>query len=184
MKEMNRSTILILAFLTLLVMGGGGLMLIHYLGESPVQLIIAGKFPFYIQVLTGSLYGIAASLLAWKVVEWPRMKDTRTFFEDLFRNSGIKGVDIIAISVCAGIGEEVLFRGFVQPYLGIWVTSILFVLLHGYLNPLNRPLFTYGVVMVVLIGGIGLIAQRVGLLASMVAHTVIDIYLLRKLTSS
>lgn len=39
-------------------------------------------------------------------------------------------LDVVAVAVSSGIAEEALFRGALQPLLGIWGTSILFGLLH------------------------------------------------------
>ncbi len=66
--------------------------------------------------------------------------------------------------------------------LGIWVTSFLFVLLHGYLNPFNIPLTVYGFYMVLVIGVMGLMTEHFGILSAMIAHTLIDIILLRELS--
>lgn len=38
--------------------------------------------------------------------------------------------DWLLLAVAAGIGEEILFRGALQPVLGIWVTSLLFAIVH------------------------------------------------------
>ncbi|MDT8304943.1 MAG: CPBP family intramembrane glutamic endopeptidase [Anaerolineae bacterium] len=38
--------------------------------------------------------------------------------------------DWLLLAVAAGIGEEVLFRGALQPVLGIWLTSLLFAVIH------------------------------------------------------
>jgi membrane protease YdiL (CAAX protease family) len=38
--------------------------------------------------------------------------------------------DLLLVALVAGIGEEVLFRGVLQPKLGIWGSSILFGLVH------------------------------------------------------
>jgi membrane protease YdiL (CAAX protease family) len=38
--------------------------------------------------------------------------------------------DWLLLALAAGIGEEVLFRGALQPVLGIWATSLLFAIIH------------------------------------------------------
>ena len=68
--------------------------------------------------------------------------------------------------------------------LGIWVTSILFVLLHGYLNPFNLPLTYYGIYMVLVIGVLGLMTEHIGIVTAMIAHTLIDVILLRELSAA
>ena len=62
------------------------------------------------------------------------------------------------------------------------VQTILFVLLHGYLNPFNLPLTFYGVYMIFVIGVMGLMTEHFGILTAMIAHTLIDIILLGKLS--
>ena len=44
--------------------------------------------------------------------------------------SGLQVWQILAISMSAGLGEEVLFRGALQPRLGILITSLLFGVVH------------------------------------------------------
>lgn len=49
-----------------------------------------------------------------------------------------------ALAVGAGVGEEILFRGALQPVFGIWFTSLLFAIVHvqyGLLTPATLVLF-------------------------------------------
>lgn len=87
---------------------------------------------------------------------------------------------IIFVSLCAGIGEEIFFRGIIQPYLGIVVTAIIFVAIHGYLNPKNLKITVYGVYMVFAIMLLGYLTDKFGLITAITAHTVIDVVLLIK----
>jgi hypothetical protein len=51
-----------------------------------------------------------------------------------FLDHPIRGLtldEIIILAAAAGIGEEVLFRGVLQPSLGFWATSLAFGLLHA-----------------------------------------------------
>ncbi|CAN5340759.1 hypothetical protein BH24ACT19_BH24ACT19_04910 [soil metagenome] len=43
---------------------------------------------------------------------------------------GARGRDLVLVSVASGVGEEVFFRGALQPVLGIVVASLLFGVLH------------------------------------------------------
>ncbi len=38
--------------------------------------------------------------------------------------------EALAVAVASGVGEEILFRGALQPVLGIWVVALLFGMLH------------------------------------------------------
>ena len=104
------------------------------------------------------------------------------------KNPGIKKDNtnigtIIIVSICAGVGEEILFRGVLQSYFGIWITAVGFVAIHGYLNPLDWRISLYGSYMTLAIVVIGYLHQHYGLTSAMLAHTMIDIVLFIKLTS-
>jgi uncharacterized protein len=43
---------------------------------------------------------------------------------------GLSGVGIAALAVSSSLGEELLFRGLLQPWLGLWLTTLLFGVLH------------------------------------------------------
>ena len=64
--------------------------------------------------------------------------------ENLVKSMNLNFIDVVFLSVCAGVGEELLFRAGIQPLLGVWVTSVLFVSIHGYLNPFNWRISLYG----------------------------------------
>jgi len=87
----------------------------------------------------------------------------------------------IAISICAGVGEELFFRGALQPWLGIPVTAVVFVAIHGYLDPRDKRLFLYGTLLTLCMMVLGWMAEVQGLVGPMVAHTLIDILLLERL---
>ena len=87
----------------------------------------------------------------------------------------------------AGLGEELLFRGALQPLLGIWLTSAIFVVAHMRAYQFKKVDKAALVQMATLFGTsalLGLIAQYVGLIAAILVHALIDIcslYMLRSL---
>ncbi len=179
---MSRQRVLLLAMATLVVMGGIGLYFIPTVRGVASSTFLQGKFPLLKQILFGSAVGLSISILGWQIIMTPFLGSVRTFFTNIIGGIRLNIFQIIFVSLCAGIGEELLFRGTIQPLLGIWVTSIVFVFIHGYLNPFNRPLFVYGIFMTLSIAFIGYITEMVGIAASMAAHTMVDIVLLYKLT--
>jgi membrane protease YdiL (CAAX protease family) len=53
----------------------------------------------------------------------------------------------LILALAAGIGEELLFRGALQPVLGMWLTAVLFALVHvqyGLLTPATVALLIIG----------------------------------------
>ncbi len=103
------------------------------------------------------------------------MQHTRDFFAKMIGQLDPKIYHIIFYSTCAAVGEEILFRGAIQPFLGIWWTSVLFIFLHGYLNPYNWQITLYGVFMVMISAGLGYLYELLGIYAAMFAHFIYDL---------
>ena len=87
--------------------------------------LIAGGLTVVLTVANFSLFAIGR-----------RFEFTRhvySFFEDeifpLLREATV--IDIIVLAAVAGFSEELLFRGMLQPRMGLIAASVLFGLLHG-----------------------------------------------------
>lgn len=180
----KKKTIMLLALGTLIVFGGLGIALIPYVRNIGIDAFFMGAEPIWLQVIVGIVFGLVTAMAGWQIVELPIMAKTKTFFAGLINPLKLDKYQIVFISICAGVGEELFFRGAIQPMLGIWMTSIMFVLLHGYLNPFNLPLTYYGIYMVLVIGVIGLMTEHLGILTAMIAHTIIDVILLKELSAT
>lgn len=180
----KKSTILLLALGTLIVFGGVGSILIPYVRDMELNAFFVGVERIWVQVLVGTVFGTITAMAGWQIVELPIMAKIKTFFGGMIQPLKLSNVQIVFISICAGVGEELFFRGAIQPLLGIWMTSFLFVLLHGYLNPFNLPLTYYGLYMILVIGVLGLVTEHLGILTAMIAHTIIDVILLAKLSTA
>lgn len=171
----HRHLLLWLALLTLFVFSGVGYALIIWQQERNWQQLLGNQYA--LQVSAGFAFGLMSAIVAVVLVESRYLGQLSDFFRELFRNSDIRWHDAIFASFCAGIGEEIFFRGALQYYLGIWGTAILFVLIHGYLNPKHRNLFLYGLYMIFVSAGFGYLCQYSGLLSAIVAHIIFDIYM-------
>jgi membrane protease YdiL (CAAX protease family) len=71
----------------------------------------------------------------------------------------------LLVGVGAGLGEETLFRGAVQPKLGILATSVLFASMHVQYG----PSLLLGYVFLLSIG-LGVLRERINTTASFLAH--------------
>jgi membrane protease YdiL (CAAX protease family) len=89
--------------------------------------------------------------------------------ENLFDPAGLSlaGAMLFAllVGVGAGLGEETLFRGALQPRLGILATSVLFASMHVQYGP--SLLLGYVLLLSV---GLGLLRERINTTASFLAH--------------
>src|SRR5690606_18677537 len=78
--------------------------------------------------------------------------------------------DKFFLSFCAGFGEEILFRSGVQHWLGIWITSILFIAIHGYFNPKKWRLSLYVLLILPFILSLGFWLEPIGIWFCIAAH--------------
>jgi membrane protease YdiL (CAAX protease family) len=78
-------------------------------------------------------------------------------------------IGALLTSIAAGVGEEVLFRGALQPRLGVVLTALLFGALHvQYQVP--------GMIVIVLIGiGLGIVKERTSTTFTALVHVFYDI---------
>ena len=175
---MTRRTFFLLAFGSLILFTLLGLGIMAYFGpvSLPDALQLGSSIP--LQTVWGVILGGLVGFLAWTLIKLPFFKVTLDFFVGIIGPWRLNILEIILVSCCAGIGEEILFRGAIQPHLGLVLTSILFVVLHGYINPFSGAMTAYGLFMIIAICLLGWTAVQIGLVAAMVAHTVIDIILL------
>ena len=174
--------VFLLGLITLLGFGIGGILIIVYCqGSSFLEILWRGE-NISLQLGIGVLAGLLASGTALFIISRKFFTREKAFYDGLIGRLGINRSGIVFLSLCAGIGEEIFFRAAIQPFLGIGWTSILFVLLHGYLTPKNLRLSVYGVVMTGIIVGFGYLFELVGIIAAITAHTVFDLVLLFKMT--
>ncbi|MGW8394189.1 CPBP family intramembrane glutamic endopeptidase [Pseudoduganella sp. HUAS MS19] len=137
--------------------------------------------------------GLTVGLLYWAFgvigFKYAAARKTNRSTVESYSRLDLSGWNPVWIALAAGFGEELLFRGALQPLLGIWFTSALFVLAHTRAYKFNeltgRVLIQAGSVFVVSVF-FGYITQYVGLLAAMVIHAAIDIvglYAIRRMAS-
>lgn len=174
----RRSLLRILGLATLI-----GMPLIAWIISCVADLNFSLKEWFFpdnlgVQILIGLGYGVLVGFLASKISEQKFMTSVRERYEKIFSGIHITWFDVFFISICAGIGEEILFRFAAQSLIGIWLSAILFVAIHGYLNPKDWRISVYGLFMTVAAAGFGYFTVKYGLLTAIISHSVVDIYLL------
>jgi hypothetical protein len=155
-----------------------GLAIVWLSGYDIRTVFLAHTKDLLLQCVFGVLLGAAAGFGAWGLIALPFQRTVYSKYAGLIQSLRLSWIDIIFISLCAGFGEELLFRAAIQPLLGIWITAVLFVALHGYLNPKNWKLTVYGLYLVGAIAGLGYLCSNLGVLSAAMAHAVIDIILL------
>lgn len=159
-------------------MGGVGILVIEFFQNSTtVSLFETGMFWCY-QLPIGLIYGLVTAWLGWQLIKMQLMHEVKNFYSSIIQQLKLNWLDIIFISFCAGVGEELLFRGAIQYWLGIYFTSIVFVGIHGYLNPKDWKISIYGGYLTLVMIGISYGFEELGMVSAMAAHFAIDVYLL------
>ena len=88
------------------------------------------------------------------------------------------GINPLLIGLSAGLWEEVLFRATLQPIVGIWWGSLIFMLCHagtGQFLSMNWKKVAYAVSVFAAGLMLGWVFQNIGLLAAIAAHATIDV---------
>jgi membrane protease YdiL (CAAX protease family) len=177
---LTRKRLFILGLVTLIGFSGLGLGIIALFHNEPVEHTFTRGSDWHYQLLLGlELGGIASLNLLW-MLKLPFLREPRDFFSNLIRDARVTVWDILFVSLAAGIGEEIFFRGAIQPFLGVWITAFLFVALHGYLNPFDMGMLVYGLLMLVVSALLGYWFERYGIYSAMTAHFLIDVVLFVK----
>ncbi len=90
--------------------------------------------------------------------------------DNLFNPRGLSPISAVLFALLVGVGaslgEETLFRGAVQPVLGIALTSVLFATMHVQYGPSVLLVYVF-----LLSIGLGLLRRHINTTASFLAHT-------------
>ena len=177
----RRGLVIAIALFTLIAFGGGGIWIIVGVQHRSLAEVLFGNTPVWAHMLSGLAMGLLIAAVGWWIIARPYMSKVRGKYVAIIGPMMPSVWIQWFISVCAGVGEELFFRGALQQWFGVPLTAIGFVALHGYLDPRDRRICSYGIFLVLAMIGLGLYTNAYGLLGPIIAHTVIDIMLLGRL---
>jgi len=129
------------------------------------------------ETVFGMVFGVIYAFFALLFMGAPVFRKMPNRVENLVRRMNINIFEAVFLSICAGVGEELLFRAGLQQLFGVWITSILFVAIHGYLNPFNWRMSLYGLLVLPFILLISFGYNTFGLWFSIGAHFSYDLIL-------
>ncbi len=170
-----------MSVLSFLVYGSLAWVIIYFYHDRGFAGLFESDYGWGIQLVSGTLLGlIAAGIIIFFAARSPLSSILDDFYiVQIVRKMNLSLFDRTQVSLFAGVGEELLFRGAIQPVIGIWITSIGFVAIHGYFKFTSFAHIIFGLTMFALSMMLGLIFEMVGLIAAMSAHAVYDIVILR-----
>ena len=166
-----------MGLVTLLLFPIPAFLALYYIdGISLREFLQLDTFSFK-QLLFGGIVGFIYAIISNQVMKAKVFDSVPIKVDDLVRSLNLTVFDSILLSICAGVGEELLFRAGIQTYLGIVLTSILFVAVHGYLNPKSWKHSLYGFVVLPLSFILGFGYVWFGLWFAISVHTSYDLTL-------
>ncbi len=137
----------------------------------------AGAGPWLGNAAAGALAAAALAVVNhWLLCRAPpfrAVRAVRRVYRDLLRPlfAEIGAREVVVIAVAAGIGEELLFRGALQPEIGLVPASLIF----GALHTGGRGTLAFGFWVAAMGAALGWLAVATGgLLAPIVAHALYD----------
>ncbi|MBZ9628689.1 CPBP family intramembrane metalloprotease [Psychroflexus sp. CAK1W] len=135
----------------------------------------------WLSIPAGLGFGTLAAFIGILLLKLPSLKDTSTFYANFFKSLNLHWTDILFYSFCAGVGEEILFRGALQPLLGLWLAAVIFVILHGYLSFEDWKKSLYGIYLIFISAGFGYLVVDFDIYAAMAAHFIFDVIMFFKI---
>jgi membrane protease YdiL (CAAX protease family) len=164
-----------MGIVAVLIAAGRGDPDLYRLGGSP------SAWQLEVSPFLGAALGLAVvglTRLATRHYQWAR--DLHRSFHDLL--GPLTGREIVILALASSIGEELLFRGALLPWLGVWLQAIVFAMLH--IGP-GRRFLPWTVSALVLGLAFGFLARWTGNLGGPIAaHFAINFLNLRFIVAS
>jgi len=129
------------------------------------------------QLLTGLLYGCIVGCLGIWIIKNKIGQPVRALLKEILGKVKINWLDVVFFSFCAGLGEEIFFRGTLQHFAGVWPTAVFFIFIHGYLSLTKWQKAIYGTFMVIIVAGMGYLDDYFGIWAAIMAHFIYDVFM-------
>lgn len=160
-----------------------GFIVITFFHEKSITDILLSGNQLTLQVISGAISGLIFGWIGIWMLNHDSFSKTLNDYTiiRILKNTPLSKPLIIQISLIAGLTEEFLFRAAIQPLIGIWLTSLIFIALHGYIrfktvNYLLFTIFTFTLSMM-----LGYLYIFFGLISAIIAHTIYDYLLLSRI---
>lgn len=156
-------------------------LIIRYWHEGDLNDVLESAFTFWNQAGIGVGIGCLAAGIIYGAIKWTPIAEVLSDFSifEALSKTNFSLFDKAQVSIFAGGGEELLFRGAIQPLLGNAITSIIFIGIHGYFKFRSPKHILFGVLMFGLSFTLGLLYEHVGLISAICAHAIYDIIMLQ-----
>jgi len=120
----------------------------------------------------GAGFGLAIVFATWLARDLDPVRRINDELASLLGRPGSGAIAVLAVS--SSVGEEILFRGALQPLIGLWPTALLFGLLHGATQRRLRLWAAFAFVAGVLLGWLTELTGN--LLAPILCHLTVNFW--------
>ncbi len=148
-------------------------------GDRTLPTVLVEGQPIAAQIGWGITFGLAISVPFAVIVFFvPLFSSFRRQLLDLVSRLDLEALNPLWISLSAGIGEELLFRGALQPIVGLWWASSIFTLAHfgsGQFRSMNWQKLIYATSVFIAGLFLGYVFLKFGLIAAIVTHATVDV---------
>ncbi len=135
--------------------------------------------PVPIQLVSGLLGGaiVGSAAVIW-FLRAPVFAAGRATAREVLASATLSRGDVAFMSLAAGFGEELLFRGALQPWIGLVPSSVVFTLVHYWVPLTGIARAAYAAFVLAVSLALGLLCFRSGIVAAMAAHASVDLVVL------
>lgn len=130
------------------------------------------------QMLIGQGLALVACVVSWLAYRTKPDSEANARTTAAYSRLDLSGLNPLWIALCAAVGEELLFRAALQPLLGVWIVSLVFLATHVPVyrfRKLDRASLVQAAGVFGASVALGYTFMYVGLLAAMIVHAWIDI---------
>jgi membrane protease YdiL (CAAX protease family) len=174
---LTKNKIRLLGLVTLFVFPLPSYLWWHFYEKQSLSDFLQVKHFSISSILSGTLVGILFAFIINNITNTAFFQKIPLKVEKMIREMHLSYLDALFLSICAGVGEELLFRSGIQPYLGVILTSIIFVAIHGYFSIKQPAVSFYGLLVLPFIVVIGYGFVFWGVWFSIFAHLFYDLTL-------
>lgn len=172
-----------MGWITLLIFPLPAFLVMYFFYDVPWIELLQLENIKTIPIAYGLEFGILYAFLAIIILKAPIFDRLPLKIDKLVKDLKLNYFDAFFLSMCAGVGEELLFRAGLQTFTGVWLTSIIFVAIHGYFSLKNLEMNYYGLLVFPFILLISLGYEHFGLWFSISAHFAYDAVLFLEMRS-
>jgi len=163
--------------LTCLVFCAIAAPIVYFTQDAPLAVFSRPAAPMW-QLLIGQALALVAAIASYAVYRMTARSASTARTIETYARLDLRGLNPLWMALAAAVGEEMLFRAALQPLLGVWITSVLFLATHVPVyrfRQLDKATLAQAAGVFGISVALGFICQYVGLIAAMLVHLWIDI---------